>query len=296
MKHKPWLLFAIAVTVMWGLWGALTALTVGDSMPSTLLYSVWAFTMIAPCLLALKLIGWKIPFDRRSVLLGSAIGLLGSGGQMLLFHAVDIGPAYLIFPIVSLSPLITILMSFVLLKERTGRAGAFGIVLALIALPLFEYSSGDDAHSEGVLWFALAIMVMAAWGLQAYCMKFSNAHMSAESIFFYMTVTALILVPVAHLMTDYSAVQTNTGELLSIAAVQVLNSLGALCLVYAFRYGKAIVVAPLTNAGAPLISAVLSILLLGTMPGQVKLLGIALAVVAAILLAMEPEDKQPTQP
>ena len=59
--------------------------------------------------------------------------------------------------------------------------------------------------------------------------------------------------------------------------------------VYAFRYGKAIVVSPLTNAGAPLITAVLSIMLLGTAPTATKLAGIAFALFAAVLLAIEPE-------
>jgi drug/metabolite transporter (DMT)-like permease len=60
-------------------------------------------------------------------------------------------------------------------------------------------------------------------------------------------------------------------------------------LVYAFRYGKAIVVSPLTNAGAPLITALLSILLLGSVPTATKLVGVALALLAAVFLAIEPE-------
>ena len=115
--------------------------------------------------------------------------------------------------------------------------------------------------------------------------------MSAESIFFYMTITALMLIPVAYFMTDKQLLNSfDFSEVPSIAAVQILNSIGALCLVYAFRYGKAMVVSPLTNAGAPLISSVLSIILLGIIPGDLKILGIALAVIAAILLAIEPEE------
>ena len=59
---------------------------------------------------------------------------------------------------------------------------------------------------------------------------------------------------------------------------------------FAFRYGKAIVVAPLTNAGAPLITAVIALAVLGIMPQPLKLTGIALAFVAAALLAIEPEE------
>ena len=39
----------------------------------------------------------------------------------------------------------------------------------------------------------------------------------------------------------------------------MLNAIGALTLVYAFRYGKAIIVSPLINAGAPLVTAVISL-------------------------------------
>jgi len=218
------------------------------------------------------------------------IGLLGAGGQMLLFHAVRTGPAYLIFPVISLSPVVTVVLSLALLHERTAKLGALGIVLALCSLPLFDYSGSTSAGAYGQLWFLPALGVLVAWGVQAFFMKLANATMDAESIFFYMTVTGIVLIPVALAMTDFS-VPINwgiDGPYLS-AATQILNSVGALTLVYAFRYGKAIVVSPLTNAGAPLITALLSILLLGTVPTATKLAGVALALLAAVFLAIEPE-------
>ena len=59
---------------------------------------------------------------------------------------------------------------------------------------------------------------------------------------------------------------------------------------FAFRYGKAIIVSPLVNAGAPLLTALLSLLLAGAMPGPYKIAGIALALTAALLLAVQPEE------
>jgi drug/metabolite transporter (DMT)-like permease len=73
------------------------------------------------------------------------------------------------------------------------------------------------------------------------------------------------------------------------AVIQVLNAIGALTLVFAFRYGKAIIVAPLVNAGAPLLTAMLSMILLGVVPGPMKLAGIGFALLAALLLALQPE-------
>jgi hypothetical protein len=55
---------------------------------------------------------------------------------------------------------------------------------------------------------------------------------------------------------------------------------GGLTLVYALRNGKATVVSPLTNAGAPLIPAVIALVLLGLVPHPLKILGIVLAFAA----------------
>jgi uncharacterized membrane protein len=284
------LAYALVTTGFWGVWGAFTDLPANHGFPETLIYAVWALTMIPPALYGLGRVGWRLQYDARSVWYGALIGLLGAGGQMLLFHAVRTGPAYLIFPVISLSPVVTVVLSLLLLHERTGKLGTLGIVLALCSLPLFDYAGGASAAAYGELWFLPALGVLAAWGLQAFFMKLANATMDAESIFFYMTVSGLLLIPVALAMTDFS-VPINWGAdgPYLAAAIQILNSIGALTLVYAFRYGKAIVVSPLTNAGAPLITAVLSILLLGTAPTTTKLVGIALALVAAVFLAIEPE-------
>jgi uncharacterized membrane protein len=284
------LVYALVTTGFWGVWGAFTGLPANHGFPETLIYAVWALTMIPPALFALRRVGWRLQHDARSMIYGGLIGLLGAGGQMLLFHAVRTGPAYLIFPVISLSPVVTVALSVVLLHERTGKLGTLGILLALCSLPLFDYSGSASAGAYGELWFLPALGVLAAWGVQAFFMKLANATMDPESIFFYMTVWGLLLIPVALAMTDFS-VPINWGAdgPYLAAATQILNSIGALTLVYAFRYGKAIVVSPLTNAGAPLITAVLSILLLGTAPTPTKLVGIALALVAAVCLAIEPE-------
>src|SRR5271154_4689745 len=289
MKSRAWLAYALLTTAFWGVWGAFTGLPASHGFPETLIYVVWAVTMIPPAVFALKRVGWRLQRDPRSICYGALIGLLGAGGQMLLFHAVRTGPAYLIFPVISLSPVVTVALSLAMLHERTGKLGALGIVLALCSLPLFDYSGSTSAGAYGQLWFLPALGVLVAWGVQAFFMKLANATMDAESIFFYMTVAGLLLIPVALAITDFS-VPINLGwdGPYLAGAIQILNSVGALALVYAFRYGKAIVVSPLTNAGAPLITALLSILLLGTVPTATKLVGIALALVAAGFPSLKP--------
>jgi len=289
MIASNWLRYALFTTVSWGVWGALTGLPSEHGFPDTLTYIVWAVTMIPPAIWALRHASTGLHRDSRSIMLGLAIGLLGAGGQLLLFRAVTLGPTYLIFPIVSLSPVITILLSLLLLRERTGRLGVAGIMLAVISLPLFDYSPGAPVQHYG-LWFFFAIAVMVAWGLQAYFIKLANVTMSAESIFIYMMLSGLLFIPVGWAMTDFSQPINYglSGPWLS-AGIQLLNAVGALLLVYAFRYGKAIVVSPLVNAGAPLLTALLSLGLAGTLPGPYKLAGVALALAGALLLSLQPE-------
>ncbi|SDG38739.1 MULTISPECIES: EamA family transporter [unclassified Duganella] len=292
-RRATWLAYALATTLLWGVWGAFAGLPSQHGFPETLIYVVWALTMLPPALFVLARNGWRVRRDGRSIAYGLAIGVLGAGGQMVLFYAVKAGPAYLIFPLISLSPVLTIALSFLFLRERTGVMGIAGIVLAVCALPLFDYTP-DGAPQQYGLWFVLALGVLVAWGLQAYFIKLANASMDAESIFFYMTLSALLFIPAALAMTDFSQpINYGPSGPLLAAATQILNAVGALTLVYAFRHGKALMVSPLVNAGAPLLTTVIAMALASTVPTGFRLAGIGLSLAAALFLALQPDE--PTQ-
>lgn len=293
MKVRPWLIYAIVTTTFWGVWGALIELPEKSGFPATLGYVVWALTMILPALVALKIINWQIERDKKSILLGCIIGLTGAGGQLVLFQALRTGPAYLVFPFISLSPVITIVLSYLFLKERASKKGWIGITLALVAIILLSYQPPNDTNSSGYLWIILSLIVFLAWGLQAYVMRFANQTMKAESIFFYMMLTGLILIPFALLMTDFSK-EINwgfKGPYLA-ALIQVLNSIGALTIVYAFRYGKAIIVSPMTNAVAPVITIILSLIIYQVIPHPVIVGGMIMALISIFLMAIEDNPEE----
>lgn len=284
--RRPWLLFALITTACWGVWGALIEMPEKAGFPPTLGYSVWALTMIPCAVVALRLNAWKLDRDPRSILLGLVVGFTGAGGQLVLFEALKRGPAYIVFPVISLSPLVTIALSVSLLKERARRKQWLGIALALPALILLSYAPPDGTVIRGYLWLALAFGAFFAWGFQAYVMKFSNERMAAESIFFYMAVAALLLIPVALAMTDFAQpINWGIRGPWLAAMIHVLNSVGALLIVYAFRYGKAIIVAPMTNALAPVITIVLSLALYGRLPLPAHFVGMVFAITAIWLMS-----------
>ncbi len=285
MKSKHWLVYAFITTLFWGVWGALIEIPEKAGFPATLGYTVWAITMIIPALYALKIINWKLETNRKAIYYGLVIGGLGASGQLILFHALKTGPAYLVFPFISLSPILTIVLSFFLLKERVVFKSWMGIILALVAIPLLTYQPPEQGQNYGYSWILLSLLVFLAWGIQAFFMKIANNHMKAESIFFYMMATAILLIPWALFMTDFSQ-DINwgfKGPYLT-AMIQILNAIGALCLVYAFRYGKAMIVSPLTNAGAPVITIVISLVIYGVFPHWITLVGMVLAVIAIIMM------------
>ncbi len=286
MESQLWLVYAVVTTLCWGVWGAFIELPEKKGFPATLGYVVWSLTMVPCAAVALALVGWVPEHDLRSVLLGSAAGLLGAAGQLVLFEALRRGPAYLVFPVVSLSPVVSVVLSVTLLRETASPRAWSGILLALLAIPLLSYQPRDPAGPRRPLWLALALLVFLGWGVQAYVLRFANAHMTSESLFFYLMLTAVLLAPFAVRMTDFSKPINYgwSGPGLA-AAVQVLNAVGALTMVYAFRYGKVIIVSPMINALAPCLTIVLSLLLYRVLPNRVVAAGMALAAVAFYLMA-----------
>lgn len=285
MHKRPWLFFTLLTTLCWGVWGAFIEIPDKAGFPATLSYAVWALTMVPCAIVGLILIHWKLDYSAKSIFYGCLVGFTGAGGQLILFQALRSGPAYIVFPVVSLFPGLTILLSTFFLKETTTPKHWYGIILALIAILLLSYTKSINSNGNGYYWLILPIFVFILWGIQGFIMKMSNEIMQAESIFFYMMVSAILLIPFALLMTDFSK-NINwgfKGPYLA-AMIQVLNSIGALALVYALRHGKAIIVVPAT-ALAPVITIILSLIIYGVSPHPIVIAGLCLAVVAIYLMA-----------
>ena len=283
-----WPIYVIIHVLFIGVWGAVIEIPEKNGFPPTLGYVVWALTMIPAALAALKIKNWKLDFNKKAVLWGSAVGLLGAGGQLVLFFTLRIAPAYLVFPILSLTPVVTILLAVVLLHEKTGKRGWIGIALALISIFMLSYQPAGATQITGYTWLLLAAVPLLAWGAQGCIMRFANEIMSAESLYFYMMLSSVALIPLALYMTDFNQpIQWGLNGPYLSAILQSLNAFGALCLVYAFRYGKAIIIAPITTALSPVLTVTLSLALYQTIPHPVIIAGIILTIAAALLMGFE---------
>lgn len=291
MKIPKWLVLAILVPTFWGLWGALTEIPekwISPPFPPTLGYAVWSLTMIPFAAIALAKIHWKLEIGSRAILYGCAVGFSGALGQLILFWVLTQGPAYIIFPIICLSPVVTILLSATLLRERTYWLAATGIGLSIPAIFLLSLQEPVNSSVHGYAWLGWTIAIFFMWGLQAYFMKSSANCISSEGLFLYMTVTGIALAPVALLMTNFAAPinWSFSGPLLT-AVIQSLNAAGVLLFVYAIRYGKAIIVVPMVNGLFPLVTILISLLLYHRLPSRYNLAGMVLALIAILLMAID---------
>jgi drug/metabolite transporter (DMT)-like permease len=277
--------FVVIHVIFMGAWGALIELPEKNGFPATLGYVVWALTMIPATIVALVINKWKLDYDRRSVIFGCLAGFLGAIGQLVLFFTLKIAPAYIVFPILSLTPVVTILLAVLFLKESTGLIGWIGIAIAVLAIFLLSYIPSGNSETSGYLWILLTIIPLVAWGAQGFVMRFANEKMKAESIFYYMAVSSIALIPVALWMTDFSKpINYGFDGPYLAAGIQILNAFGALCLVYAFRYGKAIIIAPMTTALSPVLTVVISLIIYSVVPHPLIIAGIALAILSALLM------------
>jgi len=292
MRSKMWLVYALFTTILWGVWGAFIEIPEKGGFPATLGYAVWALTMIPGGIFALIKLKGKLDKDRRSMFLGLGAGLLGCGGQLVLFEALKTGPAYLVFPFISIAPVSTILLSYIFLKERPkSRITWIGIIAAVTAVFLLSYQPPGDSVVSGYLWIILSLFVALMWSLQSFTLRFSNKHMKAESLVVYTVITALLLIPVAVWMTDFSQeINWNFNGPGLTAIIQILNAIGFITLVYAFRFGKAIFVSPMVNALPPVITVAISLIIYQVIPHPVTMSGMVLAIIAALLMALEPDE------
>ena len=289
MKNKLWLLFILITVVTWGIWGAFSGYQIQHGIPDTVVYIAWALSMLPCALVALIINKGKLTFSWRGIGLGAIVGLLGAGGQLVLFKALTLGPSYIIYPFISMSPVVVITLASIFLKERANKWQIAGIVVALAAILLLSLETGNEGSPvTGWLWIVLAVLVLLAWGIQGFFMKFANESMDAESLFVYMALFAVVLAPVAYFMTPdtatFFAQEGAMAPFWSSFGIQILNSIGALTLVYAYRYGKAVVVSPMEGL-APMVTVLLSLVILHVIPNPLQIAGLVCAAFAMYALS-----------
>ena len=156
---------------------------------------------------------------------------------------------------------------------------------------LFSITSNDSDGSSGP-WLPLAILICVAWGVQAYFMrKTATIGVNEATTFGWMTISGLLLIPVALISLGGLPTDFPWQAPALTAATQVLNAAGALFLVMALARGKASIVAPTTNALAPALTVIISLIAYQTLPSPYGAIAIVLALVGSTLMVYSDEKR-----
>jgi transporter family protein len=80
-----------------------------------------------------------VPQQKRGVFYAFVTGILGGTGNIAFFEALSLGgKAAIVVPMTAMSPLVTVVLARVFLRERLSRTQVFGLVLALAAIYLLS--------------------------------------------------------------------------------------------------------------------------------------------------------------
>jgi uncharacterized membrane protein len=286
-KKGAWLGLALATTLLWGVWGALIEVSEKAGFPPTLGFVAWAATFLVTGPWVLQRTGWRLEHSPRAVVLGILGGLPAGGGNLTLFIALKSGPAWLVFPLVSLYPVLTVLLAAVFLRERVSLRPGIGIALACVAAPLVAWQSPGQAAALSGPWLFWSLVTCFLWGVQAFVWKVAERDVSSEALYVWLGISSFLIVPPALLLTDFGqAINWGLSGLWLALVVQGLNSVGALTYVYSLQRGRALIVVPLC-ALAPTVTVAISLVMHATWPHPIVLVGVVFSAIAVVLLGLE---------
>ena len=131
-----WFFFSLLCLISWGLWGFLSKLATNYlDFRSIFIYSVAGSMMVG---LLTFLLGHTPGVHQRGTSLGILAGMLGSLGAIFFFSALSKGKASVVVTMTALYPIITILLSSIILREQITLKQSVGMLFALLAIILFS--------------------------------------------------------------------------------------------------------------------------------------------------------------
>jgi transporter family protein len=133
-----WLIFSIVTIVFWGIWGLLSKLVLN--------YLDWKqFFVISDIgILAVTIIFYLYfrpnlsNINQAGLIFALVVGVIGSIAAIGFYLALTTSKASIVVPLTSLYPVVTVLLSFLILKENITIVQGLGVFLALVAMVLIS--------------------------------------------------------------------------------------------------------------------------------------------------------------
>jgi transporter family protein len=132
-----WLGYALLCIFWWGLWGFLSKVgsAAASPMQMQILFTLGMFPVAAGMLLGMR---GKVDRDRVGVSYGLLCGIVTGLGTLGYFAALRVQDASVVTPITGVFPALTVVLAFIVLRERLNRIQIGGMLLALASIVILS--------------------------------------------------------------------------------------------------------------------------------------------------------------
>jgi drug/metabolite transporter (DMT)-like permease len=296
-KDRTWLIYAVAASLCWGVWGILAKFISSDISPylNHMMFTTGMLLTLPVVIARCR----RSELNRKGIIWGLVAGVLAVTGNVAVYQSFGMGGlAAVVIPVTNLYPLVTILIAVLVLKEKMHWLNGIGIMIVIPAIIILsgqtQILSDPAGFFRGMglnVWLLFALVALVFWGLFSAAQKVTTNHISAEwsYVSFIGSSVLITLGFLAFGLIEFSFT-TRTYAIGSIAGM--LNGLGVLAAFAAYRNeGKAMLVTTIAGALQPVFTIFLAIAFLGEKLTTLELSGISLAILASLFLSVERKEK-----
>lgn len=141
--HMPsWLTFSLLTVLLYGVWGALSKIVSNDVSPAMyqVAFSVGLIPVVGVLLRSRRLsAGSSGSKQNRGKLYAFSTGILGGAGNIALYKSLRMGgEASVAVPVSSVYSIVTVILAFLVLKERVSGSQKLGLLVGFAAIYLLS--------------------------------------------------------------------------------------------------------------------------------------------------------------
>jgi transporter family protein len=136
--HFPiWLWYALLGVFLWGLWGFLSK--IGSDTASPMQMQILFTLGMLPVALGMFIqMRGKLDRDRIGITYGLLCGIATGVGTLGYFAALHDQNASVVTPLTGVFPVLTVILAFVILRERLNKVQMGGMLLALASIVILS--------------------------------------------------------------------------------------------------------------------------------------------------------------
>jgi bacterial/archaeal transporter family protein len=132
------LIGGIVLLLLFGLWGITAKLAMGGIGLQIVIWAQIAQTLIFPIYFVLFKDLLPLKLDGGAIVWALITGALGLGGTIMLYLMLRIAPTSIVIPLSALYPVVTIILSYLILHEKITPQQWLGIAFAIVAIALLS--------------------------------------------------------------------------------------------------------------------------------------------------------------